>query len=255
MRITATARDRAPTAAFSPQVARDVRDRSQETVMTIVRFTGLVLAGASFVSASVASGCSSDTNAPSFTNTNTSTTNTSASSGGSALATTSAAASTPNAGGSSTGQASSGSSSAAGASTASTDAGTDGGVCPSTLKDKVTTCTVGVDPSCTKGCGPDLPAGSSQSNLGNKTCTCMTGVYQCGSCVYESPLPGCYVESATPPACDATVVDKGTCTTPCSGAGTGNDVCAMITDAGKSAGCVCIQGSTGPVWTCATLPW
>jgi hypothetical protein len=119
----------------------------------------------------------------------------------------------------------------------------------------MTTCTVGIDPSCGKGCGPDLPTGSSQSNLGTKTCTCMTGVYQCSGCVYESPLPGCYVESATPAACDSTVVDKGACTTPCTGNGTGNDVCTMMTDAGKSVGCVCIQGSMGPVWTCATLPW
>jgi hypothetical protein len=118
----------------------------------------------------------------------------------------------------------------------------------------MTTCTVGVDPSCSKGCGPDLANGSSQPNLGNKTCTCTAGVYVCSDCVYESPLPTCYTEGASPPACDGTVADKAPCTTPCT-TGTGNDVCTMTTDAGKAAGCVCITGATGDVWTCATLPW
>ncbi len=113
---------------------------------------------------------------------------------------------------------------------------------------------------CEKGCGPDLPAGALQKNLGNKLCSCngvagQTGVYTCGTCVYESPLPGCYVISATASACAAGVADKLPCTTPCAGDGTGNDVCTLVTDAGKQDGCVCITGSSGPVWTCATLPW
>jgi hypothetical protein len=66
----------------------------------------------------------------------------------------------------------------------------DAGVCPSTLEDKVTPCTFGTDVPCNKGCGPDLPAGSAQKNLGEKTCTCgSAGVYTCGTCIYESPLP------------------------------------------------------------------
>jgi hypothetical protein len=146
----------------------------------------------------------------------------------------------------------------AGTTTTAGDAGGgggDGGICPSTLQDKITTCTPGVDPTCIKGCGPDLPTGSPPpANLGTKQCLCQTGVYQCQACVYESPLPTCYQPSATPPACAAGTVNKGTCTTPCT-TGTGNDVCTMTSDAGKAQGCVCVQASAGPVWTCATQWW
>jgi hypothetical protein len=127
------------------------------------------------------------------------------------------------------------------------------GVCPSGLTDKVTTCTPGSSPSCAKGCGPELPVGSTQTNLGNKECDCSTsGVYLCQACIYESPLPGCYQPAASPPSCAAGVVDTVQCTTPCSGTGTGNDVCTLMTDAGKLDGCVCIQGPTAPIWTCQT---
>jgi hypothetical protein len=127
--------------------------------------------------------------------------------------------------------------------------------CVSGLQDKITTCMPTDVQGCQKGCGPDLPAGSAQgTTLGQKTCTCTAGVYQCGNCAYISPLPACYVESATPSACEAGVADKGACTTVCPPS-TGNDVCTMTTDAGKNDGCVCIAGAAGNVWTCATLPW
>lgn len=140
--------------------------------------------------------------------------------------------------------------------TAASDAGTDSGVptCPSGLQDKITPCTASDLQQCTKGCGPDLPAGSAESNLGTKTCTCTTGVYQCADCSYISPLPLCYQQSATAPACEAGVADKLPCGTPCT-TGTGNDVCLTTSDAGKSEGCVCITGGAGNVWTCATVPW
>jgi hypothetical protein len=35
---------------------------------------------------------------------------------------------------------------------------------------------------------------------------------------------------------------------------TGN-VCTIVTDAGKTDGCVCIAGSAGNVWTCQTQWW
>jgi hypothetical protein len=73
--------------------------------------------------------------------------------------------------------------------------------------------------------------------------------------MYESPLPGCYQPVASPAGCPAGTADKTACTTPCSGAGTGNDVCTITTDAGKLDGCVCIMGSSGPVWTCQTSWW
>jgi len=147
--------------------------------------------------------------------------------------------------------------------TTTTDGGTtkDGGntsnlaACDANLKDKVTTCTVGTSPSCAKSCGPDLADGSSQSKLGNKECDCnASGVYICQSCVYETPIPGCYVPSATPTNCPA-VVDGTPCTTVCTGNGTGNDVCTRTTSAGKTEGCVCVQGKDGPTWTCATSWW
>ena len=126
--------------------------------------------------------------------------------------------------------------------------------CPSGLEDKITTCDAGALQECVKGCGPDLPPGSSQSELGTKACTCTSGVYQCADCDYIDPLPTCYVEGMTPPACAADVADKLPCSTPCPPS-TGNDVCTTVSDAGKSEGCVCITGSAGDVWTCATLPW
>jgi hypothetical protein len=220
--------------------------------MRIVRITGLVLGGVSFVAASIVSGCSSDNNAPSVTNQSTSSNTPTNGASSSGTSSTTGGSSTTAGSGTTIGQTSNASTSAA-TGTAPVNV-SDAGVCPSTLKDKMTTCTVGTDPACTKGCGPDLPSGSSQSNLGNKTCTCTAGVYVCSDCVYESPPPVCFTEGASPPACDPTVADKGACTTPCT-TGTGNDVCTMTTDAGKAAGCVCITGATSNVWTCATLPW
>jgi hypothetical protein len=82
---------------------------------------------------------------------------------------------------------------------------------------------------------------------------CASGTYSCGTCVYESPLPACYQPSATPPVCASGTANKGTCTTPCSGSMSG--VCTMLSDAGKTEGCVCIAGSAGNVWTCATQWW
>ena len=152
-------------------------------------------------------------------------------------------------GGSSSG-ASTSSGTSSGGSAESCDDVVDGGV-----DDKITTCTTGTSPACAKGCGPDLPAGSSQENLGNKTCTCNAGVYTCADCVYESPLPSCYMPaSATPPACPAGAANKASCTAPCSGSGT-DGVCAMVSDAGKAQGCVCVAGSSANVWTCATQWW
>jgi hypothetical protein len=224
--------------------------------------------------AATVAGCSSSNNpsttAPNTTGGSTSSTGTTAASSSSpgTTATSSSSASSATGAGGGDASTSTTSSSSSGTSTGSSssgatvgaDAGGGGGdagtpaTCPSTLKDKVTTCTVGTDPDCLKGCGPDLPAGSSQTNLGTKTCTCMTGVYQCGACDYEAPLPLCYQESATPAACDVSVADKLPCTTPCT-TGTGNDVCTATSDAGKAEGCVCITGSKGNVWTCATTPW
>lgn len=138
------------------------------------------------------------------------------------------------------------------------DAGADAAIaaCPSGLEDKVTTCTATDLQQCVKGCGPDLPPDSGQSDLGTKVCTCTAGTYVCADCSYIDPLPACYVESATPLPCEAGVADKLACSTPCTtGTSTGNDVCTTVSDAGKSEGCVCITGSAGDVWTCATLPW
>jgi len=136
--------------------------------------------------------------------------------------------------------------------------GDGGGVCPSTLEDKVTPCdptNPTLYPTCTKGRGPDLPAGNALKNLGEKTCACTGGTYVCSDCVYETPLPGCYMAPLSPPACAAGVADKATCTAVCMDSSDGADVCQIVSDAGKAEGCVCITGATGPVWTCATLPW
>ena len=173
---------------------------------------------------------------------------------------TSSASATTGSGGSSSGATSAASSSTSqapydgGAMGTDSGAATDLPACPSGLEDKITTCDAGDLQECVKGCGPDLPPGSSQSNLGTKACTCTSGVYQCADCGHIAPLPACYVESMTPPACAADVADKLACSTPCPPS-TGNDVCTTVSDAGKSEGCVCIAGSAGDVWTCATLPW
>ena len=201
---------------------------------SIARFSlGILIAAAGFPLA-----CSSNDNQPA---TNTGGSSSSSSSGG----------------GSGSGGGGSSSSSSSGASSTG-DAGDGGAIpaCDPNLKDKMTTCMPGVDPpTCNKGCGPELPGGTTY--IGNKPCTCGTsGVWTCGSCAYESPLPGCYQPAASPMACDSTVADKNPCTTPCSGNGTGNDVCTLTTDAGKSDGCVCIVGNMStPVWTCQTRWW
>lgn len=203
------------------------------------------------VGTGVFAGACSSSNPPSTVTTTTSSTSNANSSSGvqntSSAGTTSGATTSPTGTGTSTS-----------GTVPPSDAGAvgDANLCPSTLKDKMTTCMTGVDPTCFKGCGPDLPAGSAPpGNLGTKPCICQTGVYQCQTCNYETPTPGCYVPSATPATCPSTTVDKGACTTPCSGNGTGNDVCTITTDANKLEGCVCIMGSTGPIWTCATQWW
>lgn len=211
-------------------------------------FITIILTAATAAGSAIA-GCSGSNNPSNPSGTDNSTGNSTSNNTSGNSSTTSTANST----GSST---STGASSAAGSS-ASVAGGTDGGLpaCASGLQDKITTCTATDVQQCVKGCGPDLPAGSTQgSTLGTKTCTCMTGVYQCANCNYLPTLPLCYMESATPSVCEAGTADKLACTTPCT-TGTGNDVCTLTTDAGKSDGCVCIVGSTGNVWTCATLPW
>jgi len=128
--------------------------------------------------------------------------------------------------------------------------GSDASQCPSGLQDKVTTCTA-TDPTCVKGCGPDM-AGGVNNNLGYKTCSCNTGtmVYTCQSCVYQQPLPSCYAAGATPAACGADVASKVACTTLCGG------VCTQLSDAGKTQGCVCVTNSAGASeYTCATQWW
>src|SRR5579872_840960 len=164
--------------------------------------------------------------------------------------------------GASTSGASTSGASDAGASSGATDSGTGGPpascdtIADGGVTDKVTTCTTGTSPSCSKGCGPNLPSGSAQTNLGVKTCTCTAGTYNCGTCVYESPLPGCYQAAASPApvACAAGTVNKGSCTSPCSDAGT-SGVCNIVGDAGKTQGRVCVPGGAGDVWTCATQWW
>jgi hypothetical protein len=133
-----------------------------------------------------------------------------------------------------------------------TDGGTgaDAATCPTGLQDKVTTCS-GSDPTCVKGCGPDM-VGGVNNNLGYKTCSCNTGtmVYNCPSCTYPQPLPSCYAAAASPAACAAGVANKSPCTTPCSG------VCTTMSDAGKVQGCVCVMTSAGATeYTCATQWW
>lgn len=211
--------------------------------------------GTLIVGTGVFAGACSSSNSPSTNTTTTSSTSNANTS--SAAQNSSSVATGGNAGSTSTGP--SGTATSSGTTAPPGDGGAaagDASLCASSLKDKITTCTTGVDPSCLKGCGPDLAAGSPPpGNLGTKDCLCQTGVYQCQACIYQMPLPGCYQPSATPPACDPTTADKGTCTTPCSGNGTGNDVCTIMSDAGKLEGCVCIQESTGPTWTCATQWW
>jgi hypothetical protein len=230
--------------------------------MNIRSFASILLTSAATVGGTLA-GCSSSN--PPSTTTNAGVTNppsTTANAGA-----TSSSASNPPSGGSSsslagamTTSASTGTgTSAASSGTTEADSGTaptEAGAmaCVSGLEDKVTTCTATSLQQCTKGCGPDLPAGSSQTTLGTKTCTCTAGVYDCGACAYESPLPLCYQASATASMCAGGVADKLPCTTPCT-TGTGNDVCTTISDAGKAEDCVCIMASTGNVWTCATSPW
>jgi hypothetical protein len=152
----------------------------------------------------------------------------------------------------------------AGGSGGTTDSGSgEGGAavaCPSGLQDKVTTCTSGTTPACAKACGPNLPAGSAQPNLGTKTCTCSTaGVYECADCAYETTIPACYVPAATPPACATGVANEVACTAACSASTTTPPgPCTITTDAGKLDGCVCVMESTtaaGPVWSCATEWW
>jgi hypothetical protein len=65
-------------------------------------------------------------------------------------------------------------------------------------------------------------------------------------------LPTCYA-ATSPPACASGVVDGAACTTPCSGGASG--VCTVPTDAGKTDGCVCVQGSSSSKWSCATQWW
>jgi hypothetical protein len=117
----------------------------------------------------------------------------------------------------------------------------------------MTACTAS-SPTCNKGCGPNLPGGTSQ--LGEKSCSCNVGtlVYNCLDCVYEAPLPACYTAPATPaPACPAGTTNGASCTTVCSGTASG--VCTLTTDAGKVDGCVCVMGTTAPSWACATQWW
>jgi hypothetical protein len=139
-----------------------------------------------------------------------------------------------------------------GATTGSATGGDAGGVvCPDGLEDKMTACTA-TTVACTKGCGPDLSGGGT---LGQKTCTCNQGtmVYNCADCVYETPLPACYMPAATVPACAAGTADKASCTTIC--AGTASGICTITTDAGKTDGCVCVMGASAPQWTCQTQWW
>jgi len=133
-------------------------------------------------------------------------------------------------------------------------------VCPDGLKDKTTTCTAGTTPSCLDPCGPDLPAGSAQKSLGNKTCSCPSGVYTCLDCVYESPPPACYVPASDggAPACTGTVGNGLACTTQCVDGTPGP--CTTMVDAGagvaaKTDGCVCIMSSSSLTWACATQWW
>ena len=133
-------------------------------------------------------------------------------------------------------------------------------VCPDGLKDKTTTCTAGTTPSCADPCGPDLPAGSAQKSLGNKTCSCPSGVYTCLDCVYESPPPACYVPASDggAPACTGTVGNGLPCTTQCVDGTPGP--CTTMVDAGagvaaKTDGCVCIMSSSSLTWACATQWW
>jgi hypothetical protein len=211
-------------------------------------FVTILVTAATTAGATMA-GCSGSNN-PSNTETNTSTGETTGTSA--ATMTTTGASSSSTATGASTSSASS----TAGTTVSDAGAG-DGGVpaCPSGLEDKITTCTATDLQVCVKGCGPDLPAGSTLgSNLGTKQCTCTAGTYVCADCSYISPLPLCYQEANPAPTCEAGVADKLPCGTPCT-TGTGNDVCSTVSDAGKTEGCVCITGGGGNVWTCATTPW
>jgi hypothetical protein len=122
----------------------------------------------------------------------------------------------------------------------------DAGACPAGLLDKTTACTAAT-PTCIKGCGPN----TATANLGTKDCSCnlSTMVYNCQMCAYPNPLPMCYAPAPTPPACVSGVADGVACTTPCGG------VCTLVTDAGKTDGCVCVQGSSSTKWSCATQWW
>jgi hypothetical protein len=130
--------------------------------------------------------------------------------------------------------------------------------CPAGLEDKITTCTTGTTPACSKACGPNLPAGSSQPELGTKSCTCPSGVYTCADCVYEAPPPACYTVTGTAPVCPAGAGNGLPCTDQCVDGTPGP--CTISVDAGagvmaKTDGCVCIMGTTSLTWACATEWW
>jgi hypothetical protein len=207
-------------------------------------------------------GSSSDSGSSSSGSGNGSGSSSSSSSGGNSSS-SSGAGSSSSSGGSSSGAGSSSSSSSSGAGSSSSSsssggASVDGGApaCVAGLQDKITTCT-GTEPTCAKGCGPNLPI---SGNLGTKDCSCNTlttpPTYLCAACQYPQPLPPCYAPPATGPvpACAAGVADKVPCTTTCDGNTTGA-LCTIGTDAGKTQGCVCVQLTSSAQWTCQTQWW
>jgi hypothetical protein len=208
---------------------------------------------------SSSSGAGSSSSSSSSSGAGSSSSSSSSSSG--AASSSSSSSSSSGAGSSSSSSSGAGPSDAGSSSSSSSGAGAaDGGViCAAGLQDKITTCT-GTEPTCLKGCGPNLPT---SGNLGSKACSCNTAAvggptYLCAACMYPQPLmPACYAPPldagiADPPPCAAGVADKGACTPACSGNTSG--ICTITTDAGKVDGCVCVQLATTQ-WTCQTQWW
>lgn len=121
---------------------------------------------------------------------------------------------------------------------------------------KAVACGAGDTQLCDKLCGPD--------NVGYKTETCSAGAYVEGPCVFPSGVNySCFkVPTADSASCPTTEPQHGTacnltlCSTPC--AGTACEMCGVAAGYLDSSGnqktgyCVCIAGSTGGKWSCAS---
>jgi len=117
-----------------------------------------------------------------------------------------------------------------------------GKLCLPTCVSSAGACTQGSAVDCALQCGP--------AKLGNKTCSCSSGNWKCGSCTYPSGDYSCLKVAATLAACDPNSPTVGSaCTfaacTVCGGASTRTFV---DTDGATRSGyCVCASGR----WACS----